>query len=186
MTRRGSVLTVAVFLTLAQSLTAVEYHDYFVGFTTELAVSSDLRVAPLVPDSLSVESVSFSATWGPAATRPLRFRAGMGWFPSRPFVVFAGLELPLYERLNRSRARSFGLYLLGDLGITIPMGWSGDLVLAVQLPTSALGGLQLGLGVNQDRHLLITFNMATGAHPIRPQEQGAGTENVNTKRKEIP
>jgi hypothetical protein len=114
-----------------------------------------------------VESVTFSGTFGPAITRPLRFRAGLGGFPSRPFVAFVGLELPLLERLNRSMARGFGVYLLGDMGITVPLGVTADAVLAFQLPASALGGLQLGVGINQEARLLMTAGWATGAYPIR-------------------
>lgn len=170
MTVRLRFILVALGLITASLASAVEYEEYFIGFTTELAVSSDLAVSPLVPDSLRVDAVSFSGTLGPASTSPFRFRAGLGWFPQRPFVLSAGVELPLYERLNRSRARSFGVYLLGDLGVTFPLGFSGDAVLAIQLPLSALGGLQIGVGVNSEARLLVSFASATGAYPIRSRK----------------
>ena len=111
MALRLRAVSVALLIFFASSAAAVEYEDYFIGFTTELAVSSDLTTSPFFPDSLRVDSINFSGAFGPAATRPLRLRAGLGWFPSQPFVVFAGLELPLIERLNRSRARRFGVYV---------------------------------------------------------------------------
>ena len=158
------VLAVALTL-VAGTVTAVEYEDYFVGFSTELAISSDLDVSPFFPDSLAVESLSFAATYGPAAVKPLRFRGGLGWFPSQPFRLFTGIEIPIFEHLNRSRARGFGVYLLGDVGLTLPIGWTADASLAVLIPTSALGGIRIGVGVNRDADLLFTFSTATGAYP---------------------
>jgi len=152
---------------VAGTASAVEYEDYFIGFSTELAVSSDIDVSPFFPDSLAVQSLSFAATYGPAGLEPLRFRGGLGWFPSQPFRIFTGVELPIFERLNRSRARGFGVYLIGDVGATLPIGWTADASLAVLIPTSALGGIRLGFGVNQAADLLFTFSTATGAYPIR-------------------
>ena len=159
----------------AHSTFAVEYHDYFVGFSTEFSVSSDLSVTPLVPDSLTVEALSFAGTYGPAALRPLRFRAGLGWFPGRPFRVFTGVELPLYEVLNRSKARAFGIYLISDVGLTIPFGWTAHASLAVLVPTSALGGIRIAAGVDRKLDALVTISMATGAYPIRSRRQGMST-----------
>lgn len=160
-------LLILVLVVLAHSAEAVEYHDYFVGFSTEVMVSSDLAVSPVIPDSLAVEAISFAGAFGPASVRPVRFRAGMGWFPGRPFRTFAGVELPLYELLNRSRARAFGVYLLGDLGATIPIGWTANASLAILVPTSALGGIRIGVGLNRRADLIITLGMATGAYPVR-------------------
>jgi hypothetical protein len=154
-------------LIFVQSVTAIEYHDYFVGFSTELSVSSDPAVRPIIPDSLTVESLAFAGTYGPAAMSPIRFRGGLGWFPYRPFRLFAGVEIPVVEQLNRSRARGFGVYLLADLGVTLPLGWTADASVAVLLPTHPLGGVRIGLGVNRDLDLLFTVSMATGAYPMR-------------------
>lgn len=153
--------------------TAVEYHDYFVGFSTEALVSSDLSVEPIVPDSLTFEAISFAGTYGPAATPWLRGRAGLGWFPGRPFRVFAGLEVPLFERLNRARARMLGVYLMGDLGMTLPLGWTANARLAFQVPTTALGGLRIGVGVDRHANLIVSLDMATGAYPIRSSRSGS-------------
>ncbi len=152
----------------AASAAAVEYDDYFVGFSTEALVSSDLSVTPTVPDSLTLEAISFVGTYGPpAAASRLRARAGLGWFPRQPFRVFTGLEIPLFERLNRARARLFGVYLLGDVGMTLPLGWTANARLALQVPTTALGGLRIGAGVDRHANLIVTLDMATGAYPIR-------------------
>lgn len=157
-----------VALVIAPSAWAqLEYHDYFVGFSSELAVTSDRGVEPFIPDSLTVQSFSFAATYGPAAIRPIRLRGGLGWFPRRPFRAFAGVEVPLYEVLNRAQARAFGVYLLGDLGGTIPLGWTADVSLAVLIPTNAFGGIRMGVGVTREAELLVTIGTATGAYPIR-------------------
>ncbi|MFW6312526.1 MAG: hypothetical protein ACOC2N_01415 [Spirochaetota bacterium] len=162
--RKG--LSVLLMLTACTAV-AVEYEDYFVGFSTELAVSSDLDASPFFPDSLTVRSLSFAATYGPADLNPFRLRGGLGWFPSQPFRLFTGVEVPIFEHLNRSRARGFGVYLLGDVGLTLPLGWTADASLAVLIPTSALGGIRLGAGINREADLLFTFSTATGAYPIR-------------------
>jgi len=165
---RSSRQGLALLLTLiAVTATAVEYEDYFIGFSTELAVSSDLDVEPFFPDSLTVQSLSFAATYGPATLKPIRFRGGLGWFPSQPFRIFTGIEIPVFEHLNRSRARGFGVYLIGDIGVTLPLGWTADASLAVLIPTSALGGIRLGFGMNRNADLHFTFSTATGAYPIQ-------------------
>ena len=162
-----ATMTLMLVVTGASAASALDYHDYFVGFSTEFLVSSDADVSPFFPDSLTAESVSFAATYGPAAIRPLRFRAGIGWFPQRPFRLFGGIELPIYEALNRSRARLFGVYFLGDVGVMLPLGWTAEASLAILVPTNALGGIRLGVGVNRQADLLVTLSMATGAYPIR-------------------
>jgi hypothetical protein len=166
-----------VLLVLASGIgtaaTAIEYEDFFVGFSTEATVSSDSDVSPMIPDSLTLEAISFAGTYGPAAVPFLRFRAGLGWFPRRPFRVFGGVELPLFERLNRARARFFGVYLIGDVGMTLPLDWTANATISVLVPTSALGGLRLGVGVNRHAELLFTIAMATGAYPIRSGGQGS-------------
>lgn len=164
---RAAAFALVAFVLAPASAAAVEYHDYFVGFSTEVLVSSDLSVTPTVPDSLTLEAISFVGTYGPPAASWLRARAGLGWFPRQPFRVFAGLEIPLFERLNRARARLFGVYLLGDVGMTLPLGWTANARLALQVPTTALGGLRIGAGVDRHANLIVSLDMATGAYPIR-------------------
>lgn len=164
---RATAFVLATLLLAHAGASAVEYHDYFVGFSTEGLVSSDLSVAPIVPDSLTLEAISFAGTYGPAAAPWLRARAGLGWFPGRPFRVFTGLEIPLAERLNRGRARMFGVYFIGDVGMTLPLGWTANARLAFQVPTTALGGVRLGVGVDRHANLIVSLDMATGAYPIR-------------------
>ena len=164
---RTATLVIVALLAAPALFAQPEYHDYFVGFSSELAVTSDLAVRPFFPDSLTVRSFSFAGTYGPAAIRPVRFRAGLGWFPRQPFRAFAGVELPVYEILNRARARAFGVYLLGDLGVTIPLGWTADASLAILVPTNAFGGIRLAVGIDRESNLLVTIGTATGAYPIR-------------------
>ena len=160
-------------LLVAATAGAVEYHDFFVGFGTEVMVVSDAALRPVaeqdatVFETLAVRAVSFAATYGPASVRPIRLRAGVGWFPHRPFRVAAGLEIPLYERLNRANARGFGVYVLGDVAATLPLGWEAEASLAVLVPVSALGGVRFAVGVNRSAQLVITGGTATGAYPIR-------------------
>jgi hypothetical protein len=175
---RITALALLILVAGAGVLSAAEYEDFFVGFSTEATISSDLNVKPAIPDSLTFEAISFAATYGPAAVTPVRFRAGLGWFPTRPFRLFTGVEIPLYEQLNRARARFFGVYLLGDLGLTLPIGLTAEATVAVLIPTNALGGLRFGVGINREADLLFTISTATGAYPLRLNRDGASTPKI--------
>ena len=170
---RATVLALVTLALVPASAAAVEYHDFFVGFSTEVLVSSDLSVEPVVPDSLTLEAISFAGTYGPGFAPLLRGRAGLGWFPRRPFRIFAGVEIPLVERLNRARARMIGVYFIGDVGMTLPLGWTANARLALQVPTTALGGLRIGVGVDRSANLIVSFDMATGAYPVRSGRSGS-------------
>jgi len=169
LTTSRTVFLILIAAACAAGAGAAEYHDYFVGFSTELAITSDPSVEPFLPDSLTVRSLSFAGTYGPPGVDFVRVRGGLGWFPRRPFRLFAGLEVPIVERLNRSRARGFGIYLLGDVGLTLPLGWTADASLAVLVPTNPLGGLRVGVGINREREILFTLGTASGAYPLRPR-----------------
>lgn len=164
---RAAALALVTLVLAPVGAAATDYHDYFFGFSTEGLVSSDLSITPIVPDSLRLEAISFVGTYGPPAASWLRARAGLGWFPRRPFRLFAGLEIPLVEQLNRARARMLGIYLIGDVGMTVPLGWTASARIAFQVPTTALGGLRLGVGINREANLIVSLDMATGAYPIR-------------------
>lgn len=164
---RRAVWTLMLCAVAASGAAAIEFHDYFIGFSTEAAVTAGPLTSPQIPDLLEFQHVSLIATYGPAETSPMRLRGGLGWFPGRPFRLTAGLEFPLYERLNRSRARMFGVYLLTDLALTVPLGLEADAVLTLLVPTSGVGGLRLGAGVNRHMELLFNIGFASGVYPIR-------------------
>ncbi len=164
---RRSSLILAFILLAASRPGALEYHDYFIGFGTEVGITAGPVAAPRIPGELAVGHISFMGTYGPAAIRPVRLRAGAGWYPRRPFRLTAGVEIPVFERLNRGRARMFGIYLLSDLALTIPWGWEADAVLTILVPTSAVGGIRFGAGVNRHLQLLANVGFASGVYPIR-------------------
>lgn len=176
------MLAALVLVSSATMLSAREYDEFFVGFSTEAMISSDRAISPIIPDSLTFQSISFAATYGPAAVRPVRGRVGLGWFPSQPFRIFTGIEVPLVERLNRARARFFGIYLIGDVGLTVPLGWTAEATLSVLIPTNALGGLRFGVGVNQNADFLFSLAMATGAYPLRSNRDGSRISHTHERR----
>ena len=151
----------------ASGLGAVELEEYFIGLSTELGASAGPFRDPGLAENLRVDHVSFVATYGPGSMRPLRLRSGLGWFPDRPFRVTAGLELPLFESLNRYNARMFGVYLLTDLGFTIPWDWEADAALTVLFPVSTIGGIRFGVGLTRRFDMLFSVGYATGLYPIR-------------------
>ena len=153
---RVVALTLMTLLIEPMGVAALEYHDFFFGFSTETLVSSDLSVTPIIPDSLTLETISFAATYGPAPVSWLRPRAGLGWFPGCPLLMFAGLEIPIFELLNQARARMFGIYFIGNVGMTIPLDWRANARIAFQIPVMMLGGLRLNL------HRLAPFVRCTG------------------------
>ena len=146
---------------------AIEYHDHFIGFSSEVSVSGDRAVTPFVPDALAVESVSFMTTFGPQGIRPIRFRGGIGWFPSRPLRLVSGVEVPIFELLNRAMARFFGVYLLADVAMLVPVDWHAEAMLTVLVPASALGGIRFGFGINRRLDFVFSASWANGAYPIR-------------------
>jgi len=167
-------LPVLLLIAVASVSGALEYHDYFVGFGTDLMISADPSLFP-AREGFAFQAVNFVATYGPPGTRPVRFRAGIGWFPRGPFRVIAGVEIPLYERLNRAMARGFGIYLLGDAVATIPAGVRAEATAAVLVPMMALGGLRVAGGAAFDSsgdpgnrvEIVFTAGTSTGAYPIR-------------------
>ncbi len=167
MVSRRAVWILALCAVTVTGAGAREFHDHFIGFSTESAISAGPLSAPQIPELLEFQHISLLGTYGPGMINPLRLRAGLGWFPGRPFRLTAGLELPLYERLNRSRARMFGVYLLTDLAMTIPWGWEADGVLTLLVPTSGVGGIRFGAGVNRHLDLLFHIGFASGVYPIR-------------------
>ncbi len=164
---RRSLWILALVLLAAPHPGALEYHDFFIGFSTEAAVTAGPVSAPGIADGLSFRHISFMGTYGPGAIAPVRVRGGLGWYPQMPFRLTAGLEIPIFETLNRMRARMFGVYLLTDVALTIPWGWEADAVLTVLVPTSAVGGIRFGAGVNRHLELLFNVGFASGVYPIR-------------------
>jgi hypothetical protein len=101
--QRSVAALIAVLVTVAPQAIAADYHDYFVGFSSEL--SGFVQSADTLQDTVDLRSFSFSGTYGPPALDFLRFRGGLGWWPRRPFRLFAGIEVPVYEVLNSAQPR---------------------------------------------------------------------------------
>lgn len=155
-----AVLVALLALAVSHRAAAVEYDTTLIGLSAEGDVVFDPDVA------LSRLSVVF--TYGPEATHPVRFRGGLGYFPSYPFALSAGVEIPLYEKLNRSHAKFFGLYLTGDLALEIEngAGFGANAGAHLLIPAFAMGGITVGGGVTETLEPFARIGLVTGVYPL--------------------
>jgi hypothetical protein len=156
---------VAALLIFTAAIGAAEYDTTFIGLSTE----ADLYFTP----DAAMERISLFFTYGPETTEPVRFRGGLGYYPDRPFAVSAGIELPLFERLNKSRARFFGVYLISDLSLEIKKGVQFGATAGghVLIPLVATGGISVGGGITESLEPFARVSFMSGVYPLATSRQ---------------
>ncbi|HNY81437.1 MAG TPA: hypothetical protein PK291_01915 [Thermotogota bacterium] len=110
-------------------------------------------------------SLDFEATYGPPFMKPFRFRAGVGFYELTKICLLAGMEIPIFERMNDFRAKLWGVYLIPEVALGFSR-WDASLRCEVLIPVNVLGGIQIGLGVNKDLKLLVSLSYSTGLYPL--------------------
>ncbi len=159
----GCVLVLLLFF-FPRFTFGARYSEHYIGLSTTLIKTDTLAVfqgEPIFQDL----SLGFEATYGPPFMKPFRFRAGVGFYEFTKIYFLAGMEIPLFERLNDYHAKKWGVYLIPEAEIGFSR-WDLSLRCEVLIPVNALGGLQIGLGINKDLHLLLSFSYSTGLYPL--------------------
>ena len=180
------VLIVVVLLFVrVPNLSAFVYSDTFFSLHTEIDISleedtdtTDLTV--LESPRFDIDAYSLILDFGPASfPLDLRLRGGIGWFPKEPFRLIAGIELPLFERLNRFNAVAFGIYLAGDAVMEASAdaaALSGRASLSLLLPAGSAGAILCGVSVNHRGEFSLILGTASGGYPVIIIE--TGTEQI--------
>jgi len=143
---------------------AARYSDHYIGLSTTLIKTDTLGLfqgEPILQDL----SLDFEATYGPPFMKPFRFRAGVGFYEFTKISLIAGMEIPIFEELNDYQAKRWGVYLIPEVEIGFSR-WDLALRCEVLIPLNAIGGLQIGFGINKNLHLLFSLSYSTGLYPL--------------------
>lgn len=146
------------------------FSDDFIGLSTEAFGS----LAPgATIGKTNIDSVYTVVTFGKRSLLPglpLRARVGLGWWPDRPVSVLGGGEVALYEVLSFSQGRAFGLYAFVDAMCDFCSdGPSFRAVASIVglIPTSLIGGLAVGAGMDSSGNVVFLLKYLTGVYPLR-------------------
>ena len=154
-----------MFLIAAPILvSALEHSPNFIGLGTEVTLSLE----PEIEFGQRIDRISQVFTYGPRQIRPIRIRIGAGWYHKREFALFTGLELPVYEKLNKAQARSFGLYLVGDMGVSFLEQASFEYqasAIAV-ITVTPLGGIGIGAVIDKTGTVSLRVAYWAGLYPL--------------------
>ncbi|MBN1242133.1 MAG: hypothetical protein JXA15_05420 [Spirochaetales bacterium] len=143
------------------------------GEASFLGLSWEFNATPGSESSGSIivpEGLGLSVSWGDArfvSWPRVRGRAGLSWWAERPFRVFAGTELALFERLNAYSAKAFGIY--AQLDGVASFDADGP-VLSVRpsakllIPLSSVGGIAVGAGWDSKLGPLLHLDIMNGAY----------------------
>ncbi len=178
-------IVVVLVLFRISNLSAFVYSDTFFSLRTEIDISlkedsdtTDLTV--IESPRFDIDAVSCILDFGPESfPLDLRLRGGIGWFPKEPVRFIAGIELPLFERLNRFKAVAFGIYLAGDAVMEAKADaatLSGKASLSLLLPAGSMGGILCGVSVNHRGEFSLILGTANGGYPVVIIE--TGTEQI--------
>jgi len=155
-----------VYISICYSQIAfcASYSDHYIGLSATLKKSDVLGLFQGKP-LLQELSLDFEATYGPPFMKPFRFRAGVGFYELTKICLLAGMEIPIFERMNDYRAKLWGVYLIPEVSLGFSR-WDASLRCEVLIPVNVLGGIQIGLGVNKDLKLLFSLSYSTGLYPL--------------------
>jgi len=109
--------------------------------------------------------ISFVVTYGPSFSWPFRFRLGGGVHDLSDYYVNAGMELRVLEFLNTVKGRLFGVYINADLKMGLDYV-DASIKGSFYIPFSAVGGLQIGLGINHNIQPSFVLAYTGGIYPL--------------------
>ncbi|HPF17093.1 MAG TPA: hypothetical protein P5107_00030 [Thermotogota bacterium] len=109
--------------------------------------------------------ISFVVTYGPSFSGPFRFRLGGGVHDLSDYYVNAGIEFKVLEFLNAVKGRLFGLYINADLKMGLDY-MDASIKGSMYIPFSAVGGLQIGLGINHNIQPSLIIAYTGGIYPL--------------------
>ncbi|RKX75053.1 MAG: hypothetical protein DRP87_15440 [Spirochaetes bacterium] len=157
-----------IFILICKSAFTLDYSESFYGFNTEFDILIGKEEMPAFWDRLALERISIIFTWGPGVVKPLRLRGGLGYFPGNPFGFIFGMELPIFEKLNISKAKFFGLYLISDFAVTYKriLDLEFNNSLSLLLPLTGVGGVSIGAGITRRADFFIKICYMTGLFPV--------------------
>lgn len=144
--------------------------DFF-GISWEL--SGSFASGRLAFDAAQVDALSLMATYGNSNILkpiPLRLRAGLGWWKSRPFMASAGIEIALLELLSPARARMAGIYVFGDFHMRVSslgIQYSFEPSARALIPLHGMGGIAIGVGYDTALGLVWHIENMNGIYPMR-------------------
>ncbi len=151
-------------LFLYASFFAAQYSEDYFGLSLEYQ-KLDFIDGFQEKDCISQSNFNFLFTYGPSFSGPFRFRIGGGVHELSDYYLNGGIELKVLEFLNTVKGRIFGLYLNADLKLGLDYAEAsikGELF----IPFSAVGGIQIGVGINHDIKPLFTIAYSGGVYPL--------------------
>jgi|SRR6056297_3447381 len=157
-------LCVMILLFLTGSVFSAQYSENYYGLSLEFQKMNfidDFKDK----DYFKQSTINFIFTYGPSFSSPLRFRVGGGIHNLSDYYLNGGLELKVLEFLNTVKGRFFGLYLIADLKLGLDYA-QASLKGELFIPFSAVGGIQLGVGVDHDIQPLFTIAYSGGIYPL--------------------
>jgi hypothetical protein len=144
---------------------AVQYSDDYFGLSLEFQ-KADFIKSFESKEYFKSDTISFIFTYGPSFSGPVRFQIGAGVHELSDYYLNGGIELRVLEFLNTVKGRIFGLYLNADLKMGldyVETAVKGKIF----IPFSAVGGLQIGLGVNHNIEPLFSIAYSGGVYPLQ-------------------
>jgi len=144
---------------------SAKYSEDFFGLAFEFQKTDFVREFE-VEELFQRNTISFIFTYGPSFSGPIRFRLGGGVHELSDYYLNGGLELKVLEFLNTVKGRFFGLYLTTDLKMGLDY-MEAAVKGEVFIPFSAVGGLQIGFGVNHHIEPLFSIAYSGGVYPLQ-------------------
>ncbi|MFW6262478.1 MAG: hypothetical protein ACOC34_00450 [Thermotogota bacterium] len=151
-------------LVFSLSVFSAQYSDDYFGLSLEFQ-KIDFIDDFLDRNYFDQNNINFVFSYGPSFSSPVRFRMGIGVYDLSDYYLNGGLELKIFEFLNSVKGRFLGLYIIADLKLGLDYA-QASLMGELFIHFSAVGGLQLGLGVNQDIQPLFTIAYSGGVYPL--------------------
>jgi len=147
---------------------AVQYSDNYFGLSLEYQKSNFIDEFQGM-SFFNRNTISFIFTYGPSFSGPIRFRIGGGIHELSNYYLNGGVELKVLEFLNTVKGRFFGVYINADLKLGL------DFVEAaikgeIYIPFSAVGGLQVGIGLNHNIEPLFSIAYSGGIYPLQTKK----------------
>ncbi len=154
-----------VFICIPSVIFSIQFSNDYIGLGTEYTKFSLMEISGWESFAKDFE-LNLHAVYGPAMTRPVRFRGGIGTIGFQQVMALAGVEVVLFELLGDAMAKRFGIYgvVEGQVGIDY-----ADLrgKVEVFLGFSPLGGLQIAVGYSYQRQWIVSLSYSAGLYPLQ-------------------